>query len=347
MRSLKLPVLIKKSIEDSTGETKIIAPDLEYAFYVPNANDVTLNLVKNKLMDYLIANPHKLNADGSWSQDHWKIKNDNRYVTQWLQSNIDGTDVGGVLIELDTNNQSAEFQYFATIFIITVLFHLNVASWAYYDTLITFVNLPDVNANKTTDLVLAQFNAANDCFQSAIGYFAMNTPQYIDFISRKIVRACQKKEYDLSDDFEVESTKQIILTSLANHPLKIISISLISLVLISSTLFGAVMSNIVAYEQTKLFLTKAHDMKMSNMDLQTLILSGTATYMIGVVFGFFIQFEMFAQATKAAASVYEALSNKMSGCKNRMTCPNPFRLFSSDAATESAGVNERFIPSIA
>lgn len=347
MRLLKLPVLIKKSIEDNTHETKIIVPDLEYAFYVPNSDDVSLSLVKNKLMDYFIMNPHKLNVDASLSQRHWKIKNDSRYLTQWLQSNIDGTDVDGVLIELDINNQSARFQYVAPIIIITVLFFMNVANWAYYDTLITFVNLPNANANKKTDLVLARFNAVNDCFQSAIAYFAMNTPQYIDFISRKIARACQKKEYDLADDFEVENTKQLIKISLANHPFKIIFISLISLVLISSTIFGAVMSNIVAYEQTKLFLTKAHDMKMSDMDLQTLILSGTRTYMIGVVFGFLIQLEMFAQAIKAASSVYEVLSKKLNVCKNQMTCPNPFRLFFSNTATEAVEQNERLVPSIA
>lgn len=104
---------------------------------------------------------------------------------------------------------------------------------------------------------------------------------------------------------------------LKNHPKKAVIILLLSLAMVGATLFSTVMETISGYNPTVFFLTQAHDEKITDMNLNTLISFGMTMYLVDSVFGFLLSLEQYALAVRTAIIIYNTMQNAFSGCANK------------------------------
>lgn len=320
--------------EDSDSSTTIIAPEIEHAFKV--SDDASIDVIRENLLAYLKTNPHKIPSAVSCDRSLFVVKNDDRYETEWLNDNIAG--VNGVLIHFDTKNLSTNYNI--PVIAVTVLFLLFEAGSAYFDTIITEVNLPDSTAQASQ--TLAWMQTTNDTLQDIIQYFAFQTPQYIDYFSKKVTSFFRKKEYDLSNDFESPSQCQKIKTMCSEHPKKAIALTLLSTSMVGFTVFGMIMRAMVGYNMCMMFITKAHDNNITSMDLNELKIFATVMFALDNTFNLIFQIEKFSMAINAAILIYNAIQSMANNYSQKKSCLNPFSFAFSSSASKAE--NEALLP---
>ena len=289
-------------------------PDLPLIFEIENPQEDCFAAIREKIIRYLEKNPHQFNADKIKAREKWFPKEEAGYEISWICDDIPNST--GINIILEGDHISS--RYNIPVAIITCSFLLVVLGSTYFNTVITEVNLPGKHPTKT-DWTLGWINTLNGVLQSIMSYFAYNTPHYINLISKKIADCFSKREYNLQEDFLIKSTWQRIRSMFVDCPLKTTSITLLSTIIMSATLYGMVMTCIIDYDMNKRFLTQANKEQLTTMNLDSLIKWCLTLYFIEMTFYFFFQFEQFALGIKAALWASEAISNTMTECKKKLS----------------------------